>query len=246
MATLESVLGCENLPTSGVTLSAFVVEPFIEGREEQLRMVGASSIQVENRTEMSTPLHGWVLPNDHPSRTTALPVSRTVNVQDAVAGVMGSIGGKWTTRSQQIPDNTIIRIMYTATNRTTRSAGGKEQRNFYILVRDNAAHRTLSFPTSRVAGKSRIQNAHIYGRFDLLTPAVIFSDYGIVTQSEKVKLYGGYSENHLQVTMSQRVVTLTTQHPQVAPRPRVETTLVLSNSGESTFVREKKRTRAFR
>lgn len=235
MSILRTTLGFENLPSRQCRLSAFAVVPTSQTGQIQ---IGDQSVMRESITENSFPLHGWIRESwdqtNHPTGMPPIERVGAITTEASVAGVHQSIGGRWTSIAQRVPDDTIIRLIY---------QNGTSHRRFYILFRKTAAYQILDFSTARVLGKSRYNSVLVEGTFDILTPATIFSDYGIVTQKNTLSLYSGYSTNNL---VGSLYVMHTVGTRELQPRSRMETTLLLSSEGAVSFSREKKRTRGFR
>lgn len=94
----------------------------------------------------------------------------------AVAGVRPEIGGRWVDSTFTLEEGTILRVKASRRkgHRTLVDAG-----QLYIQMRADAALHAVVMPTLQVAGRSRLSQVDVTGRFDILPVSTVIKDHGI-------------------------------------------------------------------
>lgn len=155
-----------------------------------------------------------------------------VQFECAVAGQRAEVGGRWSTTTFETAEGCLFKVF--GSHRKSWNAVMKRAAIF-LVPRANAALVTIKMDTLQVAGKSRMQDVTLTGRFDILSPSQVKEEFGYQQQS------------HLEKYHSQSLVdslfTISVKESAIAPRIVIETKIIQSPDGESLVIKTRRRTR---
>lgn len=94
---------------------------------------------------------------------TAVNVGRKI---DAIRGMPESQCGAWVQRTLQAREGLVVQVFG---SRRARWNSLLSSSNFYLRMRNGAAHRKVTMKTLQISGMSELQQVSVEGRFDVLT-----------------------------------------------------------------------------
>lgn len=151
--------------------------------------------------------------------------------EPAVRGVSEKIGGGFIMQNFELPESTLLKV---AVTRNLSWGSLLENAQMILRMRKGAAHRKLKVKLLQMK-ESAFQEAVFEGRFDLLTPAQMYTDHKVSINPNFLKFHSETNRNRIFVD---EII-----EPEKTKTPTLVTQTIYKEDGEAINVTKRKRLR---